>query len=86
MCAKRYQEYGEAPGYVPLREGRLLEDFCSERRDVAHELRQALPRLLEGFEIFLGEGDLCHGIWVRLARVKRGEGRGRKDVGVRVPQ
>jgi len=59
----------------------LLEDFCSEGRDVAHELRQALSRLLEGFEIFLGEGDLCHGIWVRLARVKRGEGRGRKDVG-----
>ena len=81
MCAKRYQEYGEAPGYVPLREGRLLEDFCSEGRDVAHELRQALSRLLEGFEIFLGEGDLCHGIRVRLARVKRGEGRGRKDVG-----
>jgi hypothetical protein len=59
----------------------LLEDFCSEGRDVAHELRQALPRLLEGFEIFLGEGVLGHSIWVHLVRVKRGECRVRKDVG-----
>jgi hypothetical protein len=63
MCAKRYQEYSEAPEYVPLREGRLLEDFSSEGRDVAHELRQALARLLEGFEIFLGEGHVRHGFW-----------------------
>ena len=40
-----------------------MEGFGSEGRDVAQELGEALPRLFERLEIFLGERHLCHIFW-----------------------